>query len=93
MPTTSSPVHRVISAVSCMLLVASCSAAWAALALYLTWLLAVLQGSTFGIPGVSEHTLPLRNVTDSVAIRSKLIENWNLANLPSRWVILATTAE
>eukprot|EP00891_Asterochloris_glomerata_P000602 jgi/Astpho2/602/fgenesh1_pg.00013_%23_29_t len=42
------------------------------------------QGSTFGIPGVGEHTLPLRDVTDSVAIRSKLIENWNLANLPSR---------
>ena len=69
-----------------MLLIASCSAAWAALAFCLTWLLALLQGSTFGIPGVNEHTLPLRNVTDSVAIRSKLIENWNLANLPSRWV-------
>lgn len=42
------------------------------------------QGSTFGIPGVEEHALPLRDA--AAAIRSLLVENWNLANIPGRAV-------
>jgi NADH:ubiquinone reductase (non-electrogenic) len=33
------------------------------------------QGSTFGIPGVIEHALPLRDVSDAEKIRSKIIKN------------------
>ena len=32
-------------------------------------------GSTFGIPGVEEHALPLRDVHDADAIRNKLMSN------------------
>ena len=47
------------------------------------WLFgAVMQGSTFGTPGVEEHALFLRDVANATAIRSKLIDNWILANIP-----------
>lgn len=42
------------------------------------------QGSTFGIKGVEEHTFPLRDASHSQAIRSQLIKNWLLANIPGR---------
>ena len=44
----------------------------------------LVQGSTFGIPGVEEHTHFLRQASDSVAIRNDLIANWNRANIPGR---------
>ena len=39
--------------------------------------------STFGIPGVEQHTHFLRDVKNASDIRNHIIENWNLANLPS----------
>ena len=45
-------------------------------------LLPTFQGSTFGIPGVEEHALFLRNVANASAIRDKLIENWQIAGSP-----------
>ena len=42
----------------------------------------VLQGSTFGTPGVEEHAHFLRDVANATAIRSTLIKNWMLANIP-----------
>ncbi len=42
----------------------------------------MLQGSTFGIPGVADYTLPLRNVADAERIRNSLIANWTKANIP-----------
>mmetsp|Transcript_2279 Transcript_2279/g.3575 ORF Transcript_2279/g.3575 Transcript_2279/m.3575 type:complete len:503 (+) Transcript_2279:59-1567(+) len=40
------------------------------------------QGSTFGIPGVEKYALPLRDVNDADAIRSKLIKNICDAQIP-----------
>ncbi|KAK9843007.1 hypothetical protein WJX74_005543 [Apatococcus lobatus] len=42
------------------------------------------QGSTFGTPGVEEHAHFLRDVANATAIRSTLIKNWMLANIPGR---------
>ena len=42
------------------------------------------QGSTFGIPGVTDHAHFLREVQHTSAIRSALITNWNRANIPGR---------
>jgi NADH:ubiquinone reductase (non-electrogenic) len=42
------------------------------------------QGSTFGIPGVEEHTHFLRDAAHGTAIRNQLMRNWNLANIPGR---------
>lgn len=42
----------------------------------------MLQGSTFGTPGVEEHAHFLRDVANATAIRSALIKNWMLANIP-----------
>lgn len=42
------------------------------------------QGSTFGIPGVEEHTRFLRDASHSTVIRSQLVFNWNQANIPGR---------
>ena len=44
----------------------------------------MLQGSTFGTPGVEEHALFLRDVANATAIRSALIKNWMLANIPGK---------
>jgi len=40
------------------------------------------QGSTFGIPGVIEHALPLRDVSDADAIRSTIIKNLCESQIP-----------
>ncbi|PSC72864.1 internal alternative NAD(P)H-ubiquinone oxidoreductase mitochondrial-like [Micractinium conductrix] len=42
------------------------------------------QGSTFGIPGVEQHTHFLRDAAHSTAIRARLVDNWNKANIPGR---------
>jgi NADH:ubiquinone reductase (non-electrogenic) len=42
------------------------------------------QGSTFGIPGVEAHALPLRDVRHAEAIRARLIRNIALAGVPGR---------
>ncbi len=42
------------------------------------------QGSTFGIPGVLEHALPLRDVRHAERIRAKLIANLAAAGIPGR---------
>ncbi|KAL4457622.1 hypothetical protein ABPG75_012487 [Micractinium tetrahymenae] len=42
------------------------------------------QGSTFGIPGVEQHTRFLRDAAHSTLIRSELVANWNKANIPGR---------
>lgn len=42
------------------------------------------QGSTFGIPGVLEHTHFLRDVHQAEAIRQKLIDNVAKAGIPGR---------
>lgn len=42
------------------------------------------QGSTFGIPGVSENAHFLRDAANADAIRTQLINNWNRANIPGR---------
>lgn len=42
------------------------------------------QGSTFGIPGVVDFTMPLRDAANSTDIRTKLIRNWGESNLPGR---------
>ena len=42
------------------------------------------QGSTFGIPGVVEHAHFLRDAANADAIRTRLISNWNKANIPGR---------
>lgn len=42
------------------------------------------QGSTFGIPGVPEYTMPLRDAANSTSIRNKLIQNWAEASIPGR---------
>jgi len=42
------------------------------------------QGSTFGIKGVEQYCHPLREAGHAVAIRSRLIKNWSLANIPGR---------
>jgi NADH:ubiquinone reductase (non-electrogenic) len=44
------------------------------------------QGSTFGIPGVEEHTHFLRDAANATAIRNQLVANWNRANIPGRAV-------
>ncbi len=54
-------------------------------------ILTVLRCSTFGIPGVEDHTHFLRDVANASAIRSHLIANWNLANLPSEPLHLPLT--
>ena len=41
-----------------------------------------LQGSTFGIPGVEQHTYFLRDADNATVIRNALIDNWNRANIP-----------
>jgi hypothetical protein len=40
------------------------------------------QGSTFGIPGVEEHTHFLRDLRHAEAIRNELIENIAAAGVP-----------
>ena len=45
------------------------------------------QGSTFGTPGVEEHTNFLRDVSNASAIRAKIISNWNKANSPGMMII------
>lgn len=42
------------------------------------------QGSTFGIKGVEQYCHPLREAGHAVSIRSRLIKNWSLANIPGR---------
>lgn len=42
------------------------------------------QGSTFGIPGVEQHTHFLRDASHSTRIREKLVDCWNAANIPGR---------
>jgi NADH:ubiquinone reductase (non-electrogenic) len=42
------------------------------------------QGSTFGIPGVERHAHFLRDVKHADTIRSRLIGNIALANVPGR---------
>lgn len=42
------------------------------------------QGSTFGIPGVEKHALPLRDVRHAEAIRARLIRSVALAGVPGR---------
>ncbi|GAB4820804.1 hypothetical protein N2152v2_007850 [Parachlorella kessleri] len=42
------------------------------------------QGSTFGIPGVEQHTYFLRDADNATVIRNALIDNWNRANIPGR---------
>ncbi|KAF5831526.1 hypothetical protein DUNSADRAFT_12996 [Dunaliella salina] len=42
------------------------------------------QGSTFGIPGVLEHTHFLRDLHQAEAIRSKLVDNISKAGIPGR---------
>jgi len=42
------------------------------------------QGSTFGIPGVLEHTNFLRDLHQAEAIRSKLVDNISKAGIPGR---------
>ncbi|KAI7835537.1 hypothetical protein COHA_010565 [Chlorella ohadii] len=42
------------------------------------------QGSTFGIPGVEQHTNFLRDASHSTHIREKLVDCWNAANIPGR---------
>ncbi|GFR52047.1 hypothetical protein Agub_g14566, partial [Astrephomene gubernaculifera] len=42
------------------------------------------QGSTFGIPGVQQHALFLRDVAQADAIRQRLIDNLSLAGIPGR---------
>lgn len=42
------------------------------------------QGSTFGIPGVTQFTMPLRDAANSTDIRTRLIQNWGESNLPGR---------
>jgi len=42
------------------------------------------QGSTFGVPGVTEHALPLRDVRHAEAIRARLIRSVALAGVPGR---------
>ncbi len=49
----------------------------------------LVQGSTFGTPGVEEHALFLRDVANATAIRSKLIKNWMLANIPGKCTLQA----
>lgn len=44
----------------------------------------LLQGSTFGIPGVEEHSMFLRTVANAEAIRNKLISTWGLAYSPGK---------
>jgi NADH:ubiquinone reductase (non-electrogenic) len=44
--------------------------------------LCLLQGSTFGIPGVEQHAHFLRDVKNAEAIRSKLIDNIAKAGIP-----------
>ncbi|QDZ20628.1 pyridine nucleotide-disulfide oxidoreductase [Chloropicon primus] len=41
------------------------------------------QGSTFGIPGVEEYALPLRDVKDASAIRDKLVKNIARSQIPT----------
>lgn len=43
-------------------------------------------GSTFGIPGVREYALPLRDARDAAAVRDKLLGIVSLANTPTRRV-------
>jgi NADH:ubiquinone reductase (non-electrogenic) len=42
------------------------------------------QGSTFGIPGVEQHALPLRDVRHAEAIRARLIRSVQMAGVPGR---------
>ncbi|KAL6769474.1 NDA1 [Auxenochlorella protothecoides x Auxenochlorella symbiontica] len=42
------------------------------------------QGSTFGIPGVTEYTMPLRDAANSTDIRTRLIQNWGESSIPGR---------
>lgn len=42
------------------------------------------QGSTFGIPGVEQHAMPLRDASHSTAVRNALIAAWNAASIPGR---------
>jgi hypothetical protein len=53
-----------------------------------TWCAVLLQGSTFGIPGVEQHAHFLRDVRHAEAIRGKLIENIALAGVPGQHVIM-----
>ena len=41
-------------------------------------------GTTFGVPGVDEHTFPLRDATHAFRIRERLLTNVALASVPSR---------
>lgn len=52
----------------------------------------LLQGSTFGIPGVEEHAHFLRDVRHAEAIRNKLISNIALAGVPGACGASAATA-
>ena len=45
-------------------------------------IIVLVQGSTFGIPGVEEHAHFLRDVKDAERIRNHLLTNWTLANIP-----------
>ncbi|KAG1655670.1 hypothetical protein FOA52_011798 [Chlamydomonas sp. UWO 241] len=44
------------------------------------------QGSTFGIPGVSDHAMFLRDVKQAEAIRLRLVHNISKANIPGRTI-------
>lgn len=46
----------------------------------------MLQGSTFGIPGVEQHAHFLRDISHSERIRNDLIHNVALAGVPGRQV-------
>ncbi len=41
------------------------------------------KGNTFGIPGVEEHSLKVRTTKDAVALRQKISDAIELANLPT----------
>jgi hypothetical protein len=47
--------------------------------------LCLLQGSTFGIPGVDKYTHFLRDISNVERIRDHLLENWQLSNIPGGW--------
>jgi len=42
------------------------------------------ETNTFGIPGVSEHALFLKDIADARAVRSRIIECFDLANGPDK---------
>lgn len=41
-------------------------------------------GTTFGVPGVEAHTFPLRDATNALRIRERLLTNIGLAAVPGR---------